>query len=53
MHSIQNETLCRHENSKKNYRVIFDSNLSYVSLVYAQNLSSVKRLHILEKNHLG
>ena len=33
---------------------IFDSRLSYASLVWVHNSSSVKRLHILQKNsHTG
>ena len=34
------------------YYAIFESNLCYASLVWAQNTDSVKRLHLLQKNSL-
>ena len=40
--------MCRH----KNYLAIFESHLSYNSLVSTQNSSSAKRLHILQKKSL-
>ena len=33
------------------YYAIFESHLSYSSLVQAQNPSSFRRLHVLPKNH--
>ena len=38
---------------KSIYHAVFESHLSYASLVWTQNSSSVKRLHILQKNHSG
>ena len=43
-HNVDIKTL------KPMYCAIFDSHLSYASLVWVHNSSSVKRLHILQKN---
>ena len=37
---------------KSIYHAIFESNLSYASLVWVQNLSYVKRLYILHKKSI-
>ena len=46
----QNKTLCRHKTLKTIYYAIFES--IYASLVWAQNSSPVKRLHVLLKKSL-